>query len=138
MAKVKLVSPGQLQAIAGCLPDEQAFGEVQTRLGVCGSFPLHAGFRIMTGGSAIAWQAAASGRVILVWEGVARVGETILGVESAGKGATCMTKQSAFRQVDVNNYIAQAGDYFLFVAELVTVPLVSRTGHQEDELLGVH
>ncbi|HET9629717.1 MAG TPA: hypothetical protein VFP14_09580 [Novosphingobium sp.] len=83
MAKVKLVSPGQLRAIPGCLPDEQAFGEVQTRLGVCGSFPLHAGFRIMTGGSAIAWQAAASGRVILVWEGVARVGETILGVESA-------------------------------------------------------
>jgi hypothetical protein len=78
MAKVKLVPPEKLQKLAGTLPGEAMSGRVETWLGISAGFPLHAGFRHLDPGAAVQWTDAASGYIVYLWEGAARIGEVAL------------------------------------------------------------
>jgi len=78
MAKVKLVLPSQMALRTDAPPGERSHGHVEIREGVGDAFPLRAGFRHMSAGSAIEWNEVGSGQIVYLWEGEARVGETVL------------------------------------------------------------
>ena len=59
-----------------------------------------------------------------------------------GRGAGSLARlerpqQGAFRQVNVNHHVTQAGKEFLLLDELLPVLLVGHAGDEENELLGV-
>lgn len=95
MAKAKLVTPDKMTIIDGMLPGERAHGAVVTRIGIGSGFPLHAGFREMQAGSTLEWFDVASGLIVHLWDGAARIGDIRL-----DKGSAVVIEHGATARID--------------------------------------